>query len=434
MKYYSLIIFLHLLAVSGMLFLTIWFFAQDMRWSAFYVFLMTLLVFYNLHRIQTRTLKSIDRLFKSICTNDAMPNLTGNYKNQTTRDIANNLSKLFNRFHDQLSDGESKRIYYETLLNQVDTAVLICNSNQHVEWKNRATHTWLGDKFVPPADWFVPNGNESRAVTLTSDERKFEAVLSCSQLTTRQGKHYLITLKDIHSILERNEMEAWQKLIRVLTHEIMNSITPIASLSDTLCERSADEGFSPHMYELMLQAMQTIRRRSEGLLHFIEDYRKLTRIPTPTYTEIHVYDLVDDLKELYADKGVQIHVEPADLTFHADKGLIEQVLINLIKNACEACSDTPDPHVDVWFRSDEHHEAIINITDNGSGILPEIQEKIFVPFFTTKENGSGIGLSLCKQIMTLHKGTIRVRSELDKGSCFTLSFPPAEKITARVPV
>ena len=216
-------------------------------------------------------------------------------------------------------------------------------------------------------------------------------------------------------------MEAWQKLIRVLTHEIMNSITPIISLSETLSERGIPESLGEKEYSIMLQAMQTIHRRSKGLLGFVENYRRLTRIPTPVRTKVSVAELFTDLKKLFPEEYIHFEMPTSDLYLYADRAQIEQVLINLLKNARETCERKADKEIQIKFFSKGN--PTLAISDNGEGILPTVLDKIFVPFFTTKTSGSGIGLSLCKQIMALHDGSINVKSELGKGSCFILTFP-----------
>lgn len=220
------------------------------------------------------------------------------------------------------------------------------------------------------------------------------------------------------------ETDAWQKLIRVLTHEIMNSIAPIISLSETVTERAASNGLNERDYGIMLQAMQTIHRRSKGLLGFVENYRKLTRIPTPTRQLFSVSSLFDDLRKLYPAGGISFSfsVRPADLRIYADRVMIEQVLINLLKNAVEACQERAYPKV--WVEAFKREGiSVITVSDNGYGILPEAEDKIFVPFFTTKQGGSGIGLSVCRQIMNRHGGTISVVSQEEIGTTFTLQFP-----------
>ncbi len=219
-------------------------------------------------------------------------------------------------------------------------------------------------------------------------------------------------------VLERNEMEAWQKLIRVLTHEIMNSITPIISLSETLSEREMTE----KNYPVMRQGMQTIHRRSKGLLEFVENYRKLTRLPAPIRCPVSVRELLQDLQKLFSEEYIRIEIPQTNRTVQIDRTQIEQVLINLIKNAKEACGKVQNPLIEVKMNPTMSWQCLIAVQDNGEGILPEVQDKIFVPFFTTKTSGSGIGLSLCKQIMNRHGGNITVQSIVGQGSCFTLQF------------
>jgi Signal transduction histidine kinase regulating C4-dicarboxylate transport system len=218
-------------------------------------------------------------------------------------------------------------------------------------------------------------------------------------------------------------MEAWQKLIRVLTHEIMNSITPIISLSDTLSCNIQNKEWAEENLLLLNQGLQTIHRRSKGLLNFVENYRKLTRIPSPILSPISISDLLNNIKKLYSNLPIIYNIEDPNHILLIDRIQIEQVLINLIKNATEACSDQPLPQIKIsTFFLPDSKLFTLTISDNGCGILPEVIDKIFVPFFTTKPTGSGIGLSLCKQIINLHGGKITVESKANKGTTFTLKF------------
>lgn len=247
--------------------------------------------------------------------------------------------------------------------------------------------------------------------------------ISCTKFATQGKEQQIISLKNIHSVLERNEMEAWQKLIRVLTHEIMNSITPIISLSETLSERGIPEQLGEKEYSIILQAMQTIHRRSKGLLEFVENYRRLTRIPAPVRTKVSIAELFMDLKKLFPEEYIHFETPLSELNLYIDRAQIEQVLINLLRNAREACGKQADKNIRVEITTAPANNKIMTVSDNGEGILPDVLDKIFVPFFSTKTTGSGIGLSLCKQIMTLHEGSINVKSESGKGSRFILTFP-----------
>ena len=198
----------------------------------------------------------------------------------------------------------------------------------------------------------------------------------------------------------------------------MNSLTPIISLSETLCEREVDE----RSYSLMHQGMQTIHRRSKGLLEFVENYRKLTRLPAPVRRPVLLTELLMDLRKLFPEEYIHIESPAEERTLQIDRTQIEQVLINLIKNAREACAKCEHPLIEVKVLPAQSWQCRIIVSDNGEGILPEVLDKVFVPFFTTKSGGQGIGLSLCKQIMNRHGGNITVQSAVGQGSCFTLLF------------
>jgi signal transduction histidine kinase len=224
------------------------------------------------------------------------------------------------------------------------------------------------------------------------------------------------------SIVSKAETEAWQKLIRVMTHEIMNSVAPIISLSETITEQ-ADDDLDEERYHEVMAAMQSIHRRSKWLLDFVENYRKLTRIPSPVMKYFPVNELFKDIQNLFVKETIPLsfYTRPVDIRLYADRSLIEQVLINLLKNAIDACRDTAAPLISVYAFSDKG-KSVITVTDNGRGIVPDALDRIFVPFFTTKQGGSGIGLSLCRQIISRHNGTISVISEPDVQTVFTIKF------------
>jgi two-component system, NtrC family, nitrogen regulation sensor histidine kinase NtrY len=254
-----------------------------------------------------------------------------------------------------------------------------------------------------------------------------------------QGEEFkLVSLQNIQSELEENEMEAWQKLVRVLTHEIMNSVTPISSLANTVegeilgyiqssnnssdCEIEVEELKDMHM------AVQTIQRRSDGLIRFVSDFRNLTHIPKPQFRIVAVKDLLDQIYVLMKHEIEQNKIaysqiiSPENLIINADPELIQQVLINLMKNAIQALQDCENKAIEVNAFQDEKSKTVISVKDNGPGIEEDAQTRIFIPFFTTKKTGSGIGLSLSRQIMRQHLGNISVKSRIDEGSEFILRF------------
>ena len=248
----------------------------------------------------------------------------------------------------------------------------------------------------------------------------------------------LVTIKNIQNVLEDQETEAWQKLIRVLTHEIMNSITPIASISSTLdimlkdirakeekdneCEMDKETIIELH------KALQTINKRSTGLLHFVNTYRNLTRIPKPNFKITNAKDILENIIHLMEDEinksniNIKIQIEPKDLQVSADEELIEQVLINLVKNSIHALEKRTDGIIILKSFFNKRGRPTIQVIDNGPGILPDVLDKVFIPFFTTKPKGSGIGLSLSRQILRLHGGTITAYSKPDTETVFSMTF------------
>ncbi len=255
------------------------------------------------------------------------------------------------------------------------------------------------------------------------------------ELTLRGEEIKLISMSNIQSELEEKEMEAWQNLVRVLTHEIMNSVTPISSLAgtveDELLQKLQKESYEIKKDDLedMHLSLQTISRRSAGLITFVKEFRNLTQVPQPRLSEIAIQPLLEEMAVLHkkelSDRGITITVQtdPTQLTALADKYMIEQVLVNLIKNAIQAFDEEQvDKKIELVGYTSEKGRPIISVGDNGPGIDPEALEKIFIPFFSTKKTGSGIGLSLSRQIMRVHEGRITVKSTVGEGTEFQLRF------------
>ncbi|MBS9523036.1 GHKL domain-containing protein [Litoribacter alkaliphilus] len=253
------------------------------------------------------------------------------------------------------------------------------------------------------------------------------------ELVLRKTKIKLVSLQNIQSELEEKEMEAWQNLVKVLTHEIMNSIAPISSLAATIRADIEDKidhnhGASVEEVEDYLMGVGTIEKRSEGLINFVSDFRSLAHIPNPKFSSISLVDLFERMEILFQNQrekyGIDCEKEivPADLVFFADITMIEQVLINILQNAIHAVEHAEVKKISLRAYIDDNSKIIIEIKDSGKGIEEEALSKIFIPFFTTKQKGSGIGLSLSKQIMRRHKGNIQVSSKVGEGTVFKLIF------------
>ncbi|MBN3520175.1 GHKL domain-containing protein [Algoriphagus lutimaris] len=253
------------------------------------------------------------------------------------------------------------------------------------------------------------------------------------ELLMRGEKFKLVSLQNIQSELEEKEMEAWQNLVKILTHEIMNSIAPISSLAGTIKEEIESKmddvsQVSPSDMEDYLMGISTIEKRSQGLINFVSDFRSLAHIPTPKFSSIGIAKLFDQLEVLLAhqleSKNITLRKElnPPELILFGDQTQIEQVLINLAQNAIHAVEDAEIKVITFRAFIDEAGKIILEVSDTGKGIEEEALSKIFIPFFTTKKKGSGIGLSLSKQIMRRHKGNIQVRSAIEEGTTFKLIF------------
>jgi len=288
----------------------------------------------------------------------------------------------------------------------------------------------------PLVDTFVKLKTGGRElVQLKFGDETIHLSVFAIELTLRDEEVKLISMSNIQSELEEKEMEAWQNLVRVLTHEIMNSVTPISSLAGIVEEDlkiRIDEPMETPLkradLEDMYLSLQTISKRSAGLIRFVKEFRNLTQIPEPKLAEVPVEELLEELALLHKKElsdqsiNVTINVNPENLFILADKTMIEQVLINLIKNAIQAFDEQTNRRIELSAFSNEEGRAIISVKDSGAGIDAEALEKIFIPFFSTKKTGSGIGLSLSKQIMRQHDGSITVKSMLGEGTEFLLRF------------
>lgn len=269
---------------------------------------------------------------------------------------------------------------------------------------------------------------ERRLVRLSQEAAGGARVaLSLTRVITASEELRLVAVHNISSELDATELDAWQQLVRVLTHEIMNSLTPVSSLAETAAALLKDADDDPSARADARDAVETVARRSAALMHFVQSYRRLTRLPTPRPEPLRVAGLFDRLDRLMrsgreAMPPIHLSVEPDDLTVRADPEQIEQVLINLIRNAAEALEGRPDGTIWLGARFDRSGRVAIEVADNGPGVPRDVADKIFVPFFTTKRSGSGVGLALTRQVMIAHAGNVSVRDRADGGAVFRLVF------------
>ena len=379
-----------------------------------------------------RAYRMMQQLLSSLSMQDYSVAFSEGQKMADIDALARSINSIVDSYKQREMEVQMRLSYFETLLGSIDTALLVTTAEGHVEWTNRATADLIG--YVPhhidllsAIDATLPLSLRQmlpgRSLQLhlrkgTPDEAHL--VADVSLYTTGHRTLHIYSIRNIREVLEDNEQQSWQKLIRVLTHEIMNSLTPIISLSETL------EGYLPECTEptaILRQGLQTIHRRSDGLLEFMKNYRKVALVPQPQIAEVRAAELVNPLIPLFVSTECityRFALQYPETLLHIDRTQMEQVLINLLKNATEACADMPHAVVTVTDSMEPAtNRYLLHVIDNGPGILPEVQERIFIPFFTTKPQGSGIGLALSKQIVHLHGGALRVVSNVGS-TCFTV--------------
>jgi signal transduction histidine kinase len=343
-------------------------------------------------------------------------------------------------------EKETQYQYLQKILELVDTGILSFEEESgEVVWMNESLKRMLHLPYLKTIQSLAKRDEElykeililqpgqNKISTVHLERQAFKIILSATAFQTDGKKFKLIAFQNVNEALDETEANAWRKLLSVLTHEIMNSVAPISSLAETLKHRlvltSKEVNIDSLSFEDLELGIETIKRRSEGLLKFAETYRNLNKINSLSLEKLPISELFANLHQLmqptFEQKGIELEIilrDPATPIL-ADPSLLEQVLINLIVNAIEAVKDHPTPRIVLSAEQTLSKKIIIKVADNGHGMAEEVLDKIFIPFFSTKKHGSGIGLSLCKQIMMLHKGTIQVHSKVGQGTAFMLQFP-----------
>jgi nitrogen fixation/metabolism regulation signal transduction histidine kinase len=401
----------------------------------------------NLIRYLNATNRKISYFLDSVQNNDSALKFSTSFANKPIRDLYQGLNKVNTQIQQLKIESQQHEQYFQTLLEHVATGIVTFNSRGFVIHANSAAKKMLGAEILTHVNQLERiNRNlfqaiqnikpfEQKLVSVTTERGTIELSLKATSFKTQTEELILLSVQDIRNELDEKELDSWMKLIRVLMHEIMNSIAPITSLSGSLSKlyTVGDREILPAEIDektirTTVRGLNVIGEQGNGLIRFVESYRKLTRLPKPDKKLFKAEQLINRIKVLYfslennekAKLTVSIH--PPDLELFADEDLISQVLINLVKNAVEAVSGKELGSIHVSVASGLNQRPEICVADNGPGIPPEILEQIFVPFFTTREKGSGIGLSLSRQILRLHGGSLQVRSVPEKETVFTMSF------------
>ena len=338
----------------------------------------------------------------------------------------NRLRNIFDKERHEIIEQEK---YFGLMLDHVRTGVVVIEQDGRVNYCNKTALSLLGiatfghirqlrpvSESLYNAFLTVTDSEEERA-SYYNESGKMTIALTASAATIGKSAVRVVAFNDISSEIAENEQQSWSKLIRVLTHEIMNTVTPIASLSETLLNFE-------NVDEEVRNGLDTISQSSRGLIKFVDSYRNLTRVAPPVKRAFYFRELAERVISLTKEQALVsgaecIYIEKSDdILLYADEGQITQILINLVKNAIQAEAR----HIEITAEINLSEHVIINVTNDGSPISKESQEEIFVPFYTTKQEGTGIGLSLSRQIMRLHNGTLSLTKSDARETVFTLTF------------
>ncbi len=389
-----------------------------------------------------RTNTKIAFFFDAIRNDDStlnFPEKTGNKSLNELNTSLNKVNELIKNIKFELQEQEQ---YFKTILEQVSIGIISFSEKGNIYLSNTAARTLLGHEHLTHIDQIAQidmklysaikelQPGDRKLVSFNSKTGIVQLSLKSTLFKTAQDTFQLVAIQDIKTELETQELESWIKLIRVLTHEIMNTVAPITSLSQTILEYFKNlNGQLPSekIIANTIKGLEVINERGTGLIGFVETYRKLTRIPQPDKKPVSVAHLFENtvmlIKSEPENENIQVswEIKPQDLEIVADNKQIAQVLINLLKNSVEALKNQPGGKIMLKSEINTDNKVFISVTDNGPGITTELLDKIFIPFFTTKENGSGIGLSLSRQIIQMHGGSLKVDSK-PKKTTFTITF------------
>ena len=401
----------------------------------------------NLILYLNRTNRKIRFFFDSVRNDDSNLSFSAETKNSSLRELYHSMNRVNHQIQQLKIENRQQEQYFRTLLEHLAAGIITYNDKGFILHANSSAKKLLSIDVLTHLQQIERKDHklfetinsikpfERKLIAVTAEAGDIQLSLKATSFKTNENELVILSIQDIKNELDEKEIESWMKLIRVLMHEIMNSITPITSLSESLSNIYSTGG-KPILPEQVnvktiattLQGLNVIKEQGKGLMSFVESYRKLTRVPEPEKKFFKVADLIGRVHILYnsldnSDKTkFSVSLKKTDLEIFADQNLISQVLINLLKNAREANENNSNGQIRIVVNEglNSHHE--ICVIDNGPGIPEGNIDEIFVPFFTTRQNGSGIGLSISKQIMRVHGGNLKVRSVPGKETVFCLSF------------
>lgn len=386
-----------------------------------------------------QTNKDLANFFESVQYDDFTANTSTVRKGDHFEDLHESFNMINRKFIDVRAEKEANHQFLQALVQHIDIGLLCIDGNKEVILMNHALQSLLHKSYLKNVDslkkvdeqlWETVQsieGNDRELIKVNIQNNLLQLSIQAVDIKLQDEMLRLISFQDIQNEMEAQELMAWQKLIRILTHEIMNSVAPISSLSATLNSMMANTGqLEGQALDQVKKSLAVIEKRSQGLMAFTETYRTLTRIPPPNFQILDAKSLIESvhtlLKTQLSKANVQFETDfsKEKLPFKGDPHLLEQVLINILKNSIEAIDGKEMPQIKINAFQGQNGKIGIQIQDNGEGIDAEKVEQIFIPFYTTKEQGSGIGLSLSRQIIQMHKGTIELQSEKGLGTIVTI--------------
>lgn len=401
----------------------------------------------ELIQFNTRTNEKLTRFFDAIQYADFSSSFTADHKlGKSYFELNQSLNKVLREFKKARLEKEEQMLFLQIILRHIQTGIVSYDEKGKIGLINNAAKQLLripqlkdiGDlsKHSELLLQEVLKLKPGRGISLKIDTL-IHLTIRSTEVKVGGKKWTILSLQDIHAELKQNELEAWQNLTKVLRHEIMNSIAPIASLANSLqtvlkediYEEQGELLIEKDGYDDLKMGLETIESRSKGLINFVQVYREYTSIPVPVLTSFPVANLIEDVLTLLREDlmhhrvEIETNLHPADLQLTADQEQIQMILINLIKNAKEALSLSPDKRISIQAGIGLDQYKYIQVADRGPGIPASSIEDIFVPFYTTKKEGNGIGLAISRQIMNLHKGSLTVQSVPNEATAFTMKFP-----------
>jgi len=393
-----------------------------------------------------KTNRDLARFFESIKFQDTTLTFQSRKTDRAFKELYQCFNEIIYEFRNLRVALEKDRFFYLNALNHIGIGLIVINESGDILFSNKTFQKLLPTWNIKHIDSLqnlkagLPelirklDVNQKELVKVVALNEVVLLSIRCSEFRMENDLLRIISFQDIKFEIEQREIEAWQKLIRILTHEIMNSVSPITLTSAGIINMLEKDGSPKDVSEIddsvidnILLGLHAIRKRSKGLASFVEGYRTVTHLPQPSFSNVSIIQMFSHLEVLLGDDlqtndiSLEKEISQDNLSLYADEKLIEQVVLNLLRNSICALTDTFSKKIVLGVYSDNGH-TMISVTDNGKGIPTELLETIFVPFFTTRPHGSGIGLSLSREIMKMHSGYIKVSSDPGKETVFTLVF------------